>query len=775
MKSSLKPLLCLIALECFLTWSDWNGTLDLLRIHKAALQSHAQVREALKQTVAATAGGGPAEAEARRARDLDAQEWGLLSQGEAVLHGKILWQALSLLGMVSILGFGFRAVLVSDREARRRGKAEAELLRERASLERRIEERTGELLTEVEVRRKAEERNRRQKRVLELLASDAPLEEIFGELAASVASQRRSWESAIHLVDRAERSLQLIGSSEVSAWLEHYLRQIGASFPDAPESVALTSGAPCCIASMVGQHRPWSEFLASNGIRSAWSFPLVLHDGAAGTLTVYSRLFGLPDEEDRELMDAAVRLASLVVDVHRMNRELQRKAYEDELTGVANRRAGEIRLEEAIADARSRDESFAVLWIDLDRFKRLNDVYGHAHGDRVLEEIAKRIAGHPHVNGSVARMGGDEFLVLLASCSSEAQANEAAMELNAALREPIQLGSETATVGASIGITMFPRDGQTPDELERHADAAMYEAKRQNVGWQVFSPSLRNELDWSISVEEGLHLALEPGQNLLEVHYQPIYGTSGELKGFEALLRFRHPELGSISPAQFIPVAEESKLIIPIGRWVLRHVCRQIADWKKAGYATPRISVNISAVQWGREEFVQEIKELIRESGIPATLLALELTESVVMQNASLARAHMRELRKMGVDIAMDDFGTGYSSLSHLHQLPLDALKIDRSFIARLGQEDDSRTIVESVISMAHVLGVATVAEGVETEMQRRILTELNCDSLQGYLFARPLPGAEAARLMVYTGASLATHHIAGRTAEVGGPSVTIC
>jgi predicted signal transduction protein with EAL and GGDEF domain len=389
----------------------------------------------------------------------------------------------------------------------------------------------------------------------------------------------------------------------------------------------------------------------------------------------------------------------------------------------------------------------------------MNDLYGHACGDQVLCEVAKRIAMHPAVDKSVARMGGDEFLALIESCPGEQHARETAADLAALISEPMELGGNITTVGASIGIAIFPRDGQTPDELERRADAAMYQAKRRSISWCAFSSAIREEVDLAISIEEGLREALDPeaGRGMLEVHYQPIYLAGGELMAFEALLRFRHPKMGAISPAKFIPVAEETKLIIPMGRWVLHQVCQQIVAWKRAGYRPVRVGVNISAVQWGREDFVEEVRSLIEESGVSANALTLELTESVVMQNATRAGAHMRKFKEMGIRLAMDDFGTGYSSLSYLHQLPLDVLKIDRSFIARLGQVDDSSAIVESVVSMAHLLGMVTIAEGVETEAQQSMLDDMGCDAVQGFLFARPMPSAEAAALIGVTSAERRT------------------
>lgn len=741
MKKRLWFLVCLTFLEVFFSWSEWRYSLRLAQIHRDGLALHRQ-SEAVQKAAAKSEDAAQA---------LDARAWALISEGQQLRESKLLWQVLSLADMTLLIGVGIWSLRVSHVETLRRSEAEAELRKEQASLEQKIEARTTELRAEVEERRRAEERNRRQKRVLELQANGATLEEMFRELTASIAGQRNSWQAAVHLADTRQQTLELVATSGVSDWLEDYLKTIAIDFPDAPESTAWTSGRAHFIEATADEHRPWSEFLASNAIRSAWSLPLKLGDGVtAGTLTVYCRLFGLPNEDDRELLDAAVRLATLVLDVHRMNRELQRKAYEDELTGVANRRAGENRLRDAIARAQTERESFAVLWIDLDRFKRINDLYGHSCGDLLLMESAKRISSHARVRGSVARMGGDEFLVLLEPCSTDEDAQQIASEIAHLIGAPMDLAGETASVGASIGITIFPRDGETPEELERYADSAMYQAKRRRLGWCTFSPKLRKESEWKLAIEEGLRAALDPEREtgLLQLQYQPILTHSGEVLAFEALLRFTHQELGPVSPAQFIPIAEESNLINRIGRWVMQEACRQIRAWELAGVRDVRVGVNISAVQWGREDFVVEVRELVRSSGIAAKLLTLELTESAVMQNPVRAREHMRQLKAMGVRLAIDDFGTGYSSLSYLHQLPLDILKIDRSFVARLALQDDSRAIVESVISMAHLLGIKTVAEGVETSVQRNLLATMRCDAMQGFLFSRPIGADDAANFM---------------------------
>lgn len=654
--------------------------------------------------------------------------------------------ALGLGGILCALGLWIR--LRSAREERAREHAERELDRERRELEKRIDERTRELRCEVEERRRAEELNRGHKQVLEMLAgtSEHTIEDILNRLAASVASQRRSWECSIHLVEGA--TLRLAASSEVSEKLKRYLASIGADFPDAPESQACASGQPCVTAKLTEARRPWSEMLVANGILSAWSMPIRVDaaSSVAGTLTVYTRLQTSPSDRDLELLETAANLAGLVIAHRRIHAELMRNAYQDALTGVANRRAGELALASAIDRASRASESVGVLWIDLDRFKRINDQHGHSVGDEVLRTIADRLRVHPLVTGGVARMGGDEFLVLLTGESGRGDLTKSARRLEAEISLPIRVGATTVTTTASIGISAYPQDGTAIDILERNADFAMYRAKSAGSGTCLYSPALSAEVQDTIEMEEALSVALE--RNYLRVHYQPLFTSEGRLFGYEALLRFEHPKLGNVPPSRFIPIAEETRQIVPIGNWILREACRQLQTWRKSGLPPVRMSVNISALQFVRADFAENVEALLAETGLDPEYLTLELTESVVMEDYASVIRQMNLLKECGVRIAMDDFGTGYSSLSYIHRLPIDVLRIDRSFIDRIVEPEGTRPIVEAVIAMGRHLGLAIVAEGVETEEQHRILRQAGCQGFQGYLFARPVPAEQAERLL---------------------------
>jgi len=339
-------------------------------------------------------------------------------------------------------------------------------------------------------------------------------------------------------------------------------------------------------------------------------------------------------------------------------------------------------------------------------------------------------------------MGEDEFLVLVPGTNDSLDPVEISRRLGAAIARPIYAGSSKIIVSASIGVCVYPQDGTNAQTLERNADFAMYRAKSTGEGFCVFSPAMSDEAGESLEIEEALGVALD--KNYLRLVYQPLYSNAGELTGFEALLRFHHPSLGHISPARFIPIAEETRLIVPIGNWVLREACRQLRAWQDAGHPPVRMAVNISLLQFARDDFADTVASVLTDCDVSPENLVLELTESVVMEDYDAVVRQMNLLRQCGVHIAMDDFGTGYSSLSYIHRIPVDVLKIDRSFIERLADPEGTRPIVEAVIAMAKHLGLLVIAEGVETQEQQAILLNAGCNGFQGFLFARPLTPEDA-------------------------------
>ncbi len=659
-------------------------------------------------------------------------------------------QAISLLLCAMLCGVGLAMRNIARRQISDQERAERELTDERHALEVRVEERTRELRLEVEERKRAEELIQGQKQVLEMMASPAhKTEDILGLLTGTVAAQRRTRESSLHLMDQETRTLRLAAASEVSDRLRRYLATICADFADAPESQACNSGQNCVVKRMTNVRRPWSELLVANGIFSAWSVPLRAESSSevVGALTVYSRLHDGPSPRDLEAVETAARLAALVVEHRRIHSELVHNAYQDVLTGLPNRRAGEQAIEDAIEQCSRRGESFLVLRVDLNRFKRVNDHYGHGAGDTVLRTIATRLRQSPLITGTVARMGGDEFLVLIPAKPGVEVPVQIASELCAVIAKPISVGGAQVSVTASIGICNYPQDGATIEELERNADLAMFQAKAQLSGSCSYSEEMSRNAGEALELEQALSVALE--QNHLSIVYQPIYARDGGIAGFESLARFNHPVLGSISPARFIPVAEETRMIVPIGTWALRQACSQLKAWHDAGHQPVYVTVNISALQFARDDFAETVAGILNDCRLSPEHLLLELTESVVMEDYATVLRQMNLLKQLGVRIGMDDFGTGYSSLSYIHKLPIDMLKIDRSFIERLADTDGTRPIVEAVIAMAGHLGVQVVAEGVETAEQRFILQLAGCDAFQGFLFARPQSPEGAERCLI--------------------------
>ncbi|MFZ5555650.1 MAG: bifunctional diguanylate cyclase/phosphodiesterase [Pseudomonadota bacterium] len=420
-------------------------------------------------------------------------------------------------------------------------------------------------------------------------------------------------------------------------------------------------------------------------------------------------------------------------------------AYYDPLTSLPNRTLFRDRVSRAIAVAQRHQGRLALLFIDLDRFKNVNDSLGHTAGDRLLRTVADRLQGLVRDADTVARLSGDEFVVLLTEVNGPDGAAVVAQRILHAISAPHVLGGTEVAVTPSIGISVYPEDGADHDELIQHADIAMYHAKETGrANFQFFRAELNERVLERISLENSLRRALENEEFLL--HYQPqVSLEDGHVVGFEALIRWHQPGQGMVPPGRFIPVAEDSGLIVPIGAWVLRSACRQCRQWQEAGSAPVPVAVNISAVQFRQPDFVDTVREALAGTALDPEFLELEFTESVVMDRSEQVLRKLRQLRALGVQVSIDDFGTGYSSLSYLRQFPIDKLKIDQSFTRDLGSGADSQPIVSAIIAMARSLGLEVIAEGVETRAQLELLRRHGCGQGQGYLFARPMP-ADAAR-----------------------------
>jgi diguanylate cyclase (GGDEF)-like protein/PAS domain S-box-containing protein len=431
---------------------------------------------------------------------------------------------------------------------------------------------------------------------------------------------------------------------------------------------------------------------------------------------------------------------------HDVKKRLHRLAYYDALTGLPNRQLFQDRLELALAQARRAKHSVAVMFVDLDHFKRVNDTLGHSQGDRILQAVTQRITGAVRDSDTIARIGGDEFTVIVPGLQSPLASAKVARKILQALQHPFALERREFFVSASIGISIYPADGEDLESLTRKADIAMYRAKETGRNnYQMYTPEMSVHVRRRVTLETELRRALERGQ--LYLLYQPqIDLRTGELVGVEALCRWRHPDLGCVPPATFIAIAEESGLIDRIGEWVLRTACREAASRAKTWPGQPRVAVNVSARQLRRPEFAGWVARILEQTGLSPQRLSLELTESVMAQHSTAHGSALEVLGKMGVQITIDDFGTGYCSLSYLKRFSVDKLKIDRSFVRDLPDDANDRALASMIIAMAHATGMRVTAEGVETTEQMQFLRTEGCDEIQGYLISKPVTAASVAR-----------------------------
>jgi len=440
---------------------------------------------------------------------------------------------------------------------------------------------------------------------------------------------------------------------------------------------------------------------------------------------------------------SCVALHEDVTDQRRVAEELRRLARHDALTGLANRQLLIEHLAQQLPRTR-RGEAVAVLCLDLDRFKAVNDTLGHAAGDALLREVAARLRACVRGSDVVARLGGDEFVLVQLGAPQPSAANALARRVIEVLGQPFDLDGQRAHIGTTVGIAVAPFDSEEPEVLLRGADLALYHAKATARGTvRFFEPEMDEQARRRRGLEADLRRALQAGE--LRLHYQPQVSVEPmHVTGLEALLRWQHPRRGMVSPADFVPLAEETGLIVPIGRWVLHEACRQATTWPPH----TRVAVNVSAAQFRGTRLLQDVSDALEASGLAADRLEVEITESVMIDDTRQALETLRELRQLGVRIAMDDFGTGYSSLSYLRSFPFDRIKIDRSFVRDMEANPDALSIVRAVAGLGRSLGMATTVEGVETEGQLQAVRREGCAEAQGFLFSRPLPADEVPGLL---------------------------
>lgn len=488
--------------------------------------------------------------------------------------------------------------------------------------------------------------------------------------------------------------------------------------------------------------------VAANGARWALVQPVRGKQGLVAILVLgYLRAPDGAGAHRDFARDFADRLAVALTNLEREER-LYTQAHYDELTGLPNRQFFKERLTRELSRASRSGEALALLYVDLDNFKRINDTLGHGAGDELLKVVAQRLAGCVKTSDTVARLGGDEFVLILPSLPDPDLAGRVGERALAELAMPLSIGGREYVVRASVGIAIHPNDGSSLEELLKNADTAMYRAKEDGRGRVTyFEPHMNARALERWSLETGLHRALQARQFIL--HYQPQFNLhTGVMSGAEGLIRWACPVRGQRPPAEFIPAAEETGLIVDIGAWALAEACEQYQRWLAQGITVPQLAINVCADQLRHPNFVELVKNALLRSDMPPWALELEITESVLLSDDSRTAQRLHELVALGVKIALDDFGTGYSSMSYLRRHPVHVIKIDRSFITDLPDNQDSAAITTAVIAMARSLRKETIAEGVETAAQLAFLKSLGCDAAQGYFFSRPVPAEELTRFV---------------------------
>ena len=520
---------------------------------------------------------------------------------------------------------------------------------------------------------------------------------------------------------------------------------------------AFNTRAPCISNEFLQDERtrPWHAQAAQAGIGAGAAVPLLRDGQAMGVLLLYSGKMHAFDSEVVKLLERIAANVVFALDNFEHEAERQRGraridylASHDALTGLPNRAMFSEMLNGAIQAAQRYERMFAVMFIDLDRFKLINDSLGHDAGDKLLQEMAGRLKGCMRSSDVVARLGGDEFVILVQELNETAHAVAVARKILAAAMKPFTLLGQECRVTASIGISTYPSDAQDEPTLMKNADIAMYYAKEEGKNnFQFYSGEIQTQSLERLTLETNLRRALE--RNEFSLHYQAkVDLKSGRINGVEALLRWYSPELGHVSPAKVIPIAEETGLIVALGKWVLRTACAQNVAWQRDGLPPVCMAVNLSARQFADPFLLDDIGDVLRDTGMDPRLLELEITEGMVIQHPDKAIELLRAIKALGVRLAIDDFGTGYSSLGQLKHFPIDTLKVDRSFIRDIPNDSEDRAITEAIIAMGKTLSLTVVAEGVETAEQESFLREHACDEMQGYYFSKPVAATQFADLM---------------------------
>ncbi len=642
----------------------------------------------------------------------------------------------------SDFGMFQRALLLEETVRQRTGELEVTLA-EKEGMTADLFRLNEQLQLEIREKRQAEALHLGQYRILEMIAANQSYEEVLAELARWMEEEQI--QGAVSILMLGEQGRRITASIAPSLPVTYSQALIGVVIGPAVGScgTAMYRREPVMVTD-IARDPLWTDYrdlAMDHGLTACWSTPIMTNNGEVlGSFAIYNRSEGEPSEAERRVIDGAVHLAGIAIQRHRDEARIRHMAHHDSLTGLPNRTLLQDRIRKAIEQARRAGGRTAVLMVDLDHFKDVNDSLGHYEGDRLLQEVAERLARCVREADTIARIGGDEFAINMPDLEQANSVSVVARKILAQLEQPFILGGHSFRIGASIGISLFPDDGGDVHELLRAADASMYVAKEQGRGdYRFFTEELNTAVHERMTLVSELQQAIQRQEFIL--HYQPLFNLSnGQLVGAEALLRWEHPVRGLLGPGHFLHILEEHGLMEEVGAWVLRTACAQNAHWQAEGLPMMPVSVNVAADQFYRTDLVEQVHLALQQNDLPAESLVLEFTESALLKDTDSVLVAMDRLRRMGVRLALDDFGTGYSSLAYLHRFPVDQLKIDRSFIQSEAPAGTPSSIIRSIVHLAADLGLDTVSEGLETPEQQAFVQSLGCERGQGFHLGRPMP-----------------------------------
>lgn len=645
----------------------------------------------------------------------------------------------------------FQTALTLEQTIRDRTRDLEQTLRDNERITRDLHRTAEEMEEEIGKRQFEETLREHQFSILEMIATDQNLEQTLTELVASIDQQLEDGMTSLLLLSDDG---QTIGRTIAPTMPRPYNEGL-IGLPIGPQAgscgTAMYRGEPVIVEDIATDPKwePYRDFALGYQLRSCWSTPIISANGMVlGSLAIYHRKPHTPDIKERRLVSGGVHLAGIAIERSQAEARIRHMAHHDALTDLPNRTLMEDRVNQAILQVSREGGHAALILIDLDRFKNINDSLGHQTGDIALRQVAKRLRSCVRSSDTLARLGGDEFVICVPHLIDTVSLSRMAEKILQALDKPFELADLSLHIGASIGIALYPDDGYDSTELLRNADAAMYAAKDSGRGnFQFFTPELNASAHERLLLISQLRQALDREE--FELYFQPIVEVdSANLVGAEALLRWNHPERGLVSPDVFIPILEETGMMVNVGAWVLRKACQTSQAWRAAGLRPIKMAVNLSAVQFYQSLIHETVKEVLASSQLEPGALTLEFTEAILLADTESVIQTMYDLKALGVDLALDDFGTGYSSLSYLQRFPVDRLKIDRSFLLESMNDGNAAHIVHSIVQLADKLGLISVAEGIETQEQLELMRHFGCNELQGFLFSRPLPADQFADLL---------------------------